>query len=82
MTATTIPGIDAITQAIRDAAAPTDPPLTMPADDAARLIGISRASLYRGVSSGAIPGPVQTAGGPRWRRADLVRYVERLRPAR
>ena len=47
--------------------------LAVTARDAARLLGISRAQLYRLHSSGRLPRPVYLGGrAPRW-------YVEELR---
>lgn len=73
-----------------NATAPTKPAATPPADDgpalltcsqAAKLLGVSRTAYYHLRAEGKIPKPVALlAGHPRWRRTDLLRFVEKLRP--
>lgn len=56
--------------------------LLLDAEAAAELTGLSRSNFYRLVGSGKLPGPVEIPGsGPKWRRADLERWVANL-PAR
>lgn len=56
------------------------PPLMLAAKDAAELLGIGQTSFYAAVSGGDLPKPCDTPGGPRWKRSDLERWVERLKP--
>lgn len=82
-TTPTQPGIDSILSQVRDAlTAAADPPQLLDADAAARLLGISRASFFRGVAASELPAAVASPGGPRYRRAELLRAIERMRPAR
>lgn len=37
-----------------------------------------RTSVYRGMSAGTFPQSVSTPSGPRWRRKDLLKWVEKL----
>jgi predicted DNA-binding transcriptional regulator AlpA len=78
----TPPGLDAVLGQIRDAlTAAADPPVLLTADEAARLLSISRASFFRGVSAGSLPAAVASPGGPRYRHAEVLRACERMRPA-
>ncbi len=43
------------------------------------LTSQSRSSWYRAVSSGEAPASVATPSGPRWRRKDVMRWVEKLK---
>jgi predicted DNA-binding transcriptional regulator AlpA len=44
--------------------------------------GLSRSVWFRLKSAGKLPPPVGSAtSNPRWRRADLQRWIERLKPA-
>jgi predicted DNA-binding transcriptional regulator AlpA len=47
------------------------------------VVGLSRSAWFRLRSAGACPAPVSLPGShPRWRVADLQRWVNNLRPAR
>ncbi len=47
------------------------------------FVGLSRSAWYRLVSAGQAPAPVSLPGTrPRWRTADLSRWVQTLRPLR
>jgi excisionase family DNA binding protein len=66
---------------LRDVAGP--PPLLLSAEQSWTYLGLSRSTFYRSVSAGTLPQPVGVEGsGPRWRRQDLDRFVERLKPSR
>jgi excisionase family DNA binding protein len=54
-------------------------PAAFTAIQAAKYLGMSKPSLYRGVASGQIPGAVRTPGGPRWRKKCLDKYLDGLR---
>lgn len=68
-------------RAIRTAleAPPSEPALLLGATAAAALCGLSRSSFFRGVSAGELPAPVASPSGPRWRRADIIKWCERLK---
>jgi predicted DNA-binding transcriptional regulator AlpA len=60
-------------------------PLLLSQPAAQRYLGISRSAWYRLRAAGKLPAPVSVPGagtGPMWRRRDLEKFVERLRPAR
>ena len=42
------------------------------------MIGMSSASIYRGVSSGSFPAPVKVGAASRWRLSDLLAWMEDL----
>ncbi|MFO0806243.1 MAG: helix-turn-helix domain-containing protein [Gemmataceae bacterium] len=52
--------------------------------EAAAFLAISRATLYRLRDAGRFPMPVGIPGtaAQRWRRTDLEKYVENLKPRR
>lgn len=52
--------------------------------EAARLLGLSRSAFYRLRDQNLLPPAVAVPGvaAPRYRRRDLERYLDRLRPAR
>jgi predicted DNA-binding transcriptional regulator AlpA len=51
----------------------------LPRRQAAELCGCSIASFARAVAAGQMPQPVRGIGGVRWRRADLLRAIEKLK---
>lgn len=83
MTSTLIPpaaagiSIDELIATLKEAATTS---AAMTASQAAAYLSISKPSLYRGIARGEIPAAVQTAGGPRFRKRDLDRYLDGLRP--
>lgn len=50
-------------------------PLLLDAQHTARLLGICRAGVYRGVANGRIPAPVRIGRRTLWRRAELLAWV-------
>jgi predicted DNA-binding transcriptional regulator AlpA len=49
------------------------------ADEAAAMAGVARRTWWRYVSSGRAPQPIRVGGPngpPRWRRADLLAWIE------
>ena len=56
--------------------------LLLDAAEAARLLGICRAGVYRAVSSGRMPGPVRIGRRTLWRRDELEDWVNAGCPAR
>jgi predicted DNA-binding transcriptional regulator AlpA len=74
--------VEQIAAAIRTAAAAPQPQMFC-ADDAAAYCGISRAALYRLRAAERFPAAVKVEGvDPRWRRADLDRWIAGLKPGR
>lgn len=51
----------------------------LPAQEAARLLGVSRRTLLRRVALGEVPAPVVVCGLRRWRAGDILAYIGRLR---
>jgi predicted DNA-binding transcriptional regulator AlpA len=49
---------------------------------AAALCGMSRTSWYRAESSGKVPRAVRIGGSVRWRRDELLRWIDAGCPAR
>lgn len=56
--------------------------LAVPAIDAARLCGVSRATWFRLNSAGRIPAPVRIGSVPRWRVEELRAWLEAGCPTR
>ena len=82
MTPGTVPGLLAdILAELRAATLASKPlPILLSATAAAEFVGLSRSGFYREVSAGTIPRPCETESGPRWKRNDLERWAERLKP--
>lgn len=53
-------------------------PLLLTANQVAALFRISRQSLYRRLAKGKAPMPVGTDGHPRWRRSDVLAWIDAL----
>ncbi|MEC9435133.1 MAG: DNA-binding protein [Pseudomonadota bacterium] len=45
---------------------------------AAELLGLSRATFWRRVADGTLPGPLKIGAGSRWRRGEILAAIERL----
>ena len=58
---------------IRD---PNIRPLTLDANEAAQLLGLSRRTVYRLLDAGKIPKPLKLGNATRWRRTDIELFVE------
>lgn len=68
---------------IREALArPAGWPLLLTPAEAAEFVGLSRSALYRLVSADAIKAVDVPNAGVRFRRSDLEKLVERLKPGR
>lgn len=58
-------------------------PQLLDADQSAVYCGQSRSNFYRLLAAQKIPQPVRVDGtGPRWRRADLDKWIASLKPGR
>jgi len=58
----------------------SEPALLLTAEQAAKLLSIGKSTLWREVEAHQLPAPVKIGGSTRWRRGDLVRFVEELPP--
>lgn len=54
-----------------------EPPMLLKDGEAAALLGMSRATLWRRSKFGELPKPIKIAGQTRWRREELVAAIER-----
>lgn len=74
--------VDAVAQAVADRlAAPAAQTFDQPG--AIAYSGLPRSTWFRLRSAGKLPAPVEVEGtGPRWRRSDLDKWLERLKPRR
>lgn len=61
---------------------PAEPALLIDADEAAELLGVARATLYRLDAKGRIPRAVHLGRLRRWSRAELRRWVDAGCPSR
>jgi excisionase family DNA binding protein len=53
-------------------------PVLIPVTEVARLLGISRASVYNLDRQGALPAPIHLNKSVRWNRQELLDYIEAL----
>ena len=51
-------------------------PLLITAEEVARMMNISRRTLWRLLSAGRFPQPVRFGGNTRWRVAEVLRWIE------
>lgn len=51
-------------------------PLLLRADQAARLLSISRSKFYAMHSAGLVPAPIELGGSVRWNLGDLKRWIQ------
>ncbi|MGD0572332.1 MAG: helix-turn-helix domain-containing protein [Sedimentisphaerales bacterium] len=56
-------------------------PLLLRADQAARLLGISRSAFYSKVSSGLIPPAIYIGDSPRWSVEELKSWTQNRCPS-
>ena len=56
--------------------------LTLTATQAAKLLGISRSQYYRMHTAGKVPEPVKLGGAVRWRRLELIEWLDAGAPSR
>ena len=56
--------------------------LALTANDVARLLGISRAHVFRLQNSGRLPKPIRLGRAVRWPRANLEAWLEAGAPTR
>ncbi|MHB8863461.1 MAG: helix-turn-helix transcriptional regulator [Pirellulaceae bacterium] len=51
-------------------------PLLISAPELAKILGISARSVWRLLSAGKLPAPVRLGGAVRWRRSDVLAWIE------
>lgn len=56
--------------------------LLVTAGEAASSLGVSKAHFYRMHNAGRIPLPVRLGGAVRWRRAELLAWIDAGMPSR
>lgn len=54
--------------------------LLLCADGVAKVLSLSKRTIWRMVSAGELPAPVRIGRASRWRRSDLERFVDALQP--
>ena len=59
-----------------------EPAILLNDNSAAALLGISRATLWRGSHDGRFPEPIRLGGLTRWARDELDAVIERAKAAR
>jgi hypothetical protein len=73
--------LDAVKAAVAEALETI--PALLDGAQARRYVGLSKSGWHRARSAGLLPKPVLVEGsGDRYRRADLDKFVERLKPRR
>lgn len=50
--------------------------------DAAGMLGCSKATFWRRVADGTIPGPVKIGGMSRWPRSEIMAVIEKAKAQR
>ena len=58
-----------------DAGPTSNPPLLIPASEVARLLGISKRTLWRLLSAGKLPAPVRLGNNVRWRLDEVEQWI-------
>lgn len=53
-------------------------PLLLTADQAARLVGLGKRTLWRLTSAGQFPAAIRIGGATRWRRVEVESWVDAL----
>lgn len=85
LTTTTDAPADALIAAVVAAMREHAGPLRQTFDQAGAIayVGVSRSAWFRLRAADELPAPVAIPGcGPRWRRADLDRWLAKLKPAK
>lgn len=73
----------AVRAAIAEELAAASVPQLLDGVQARKYVGLSRSGWFRALSAGRLPKPVFVEGsGERFRRVDLDKFVERLKPRR
>ena len=58
-----------------------DSPLLIPAGEVARLLGISKRTLWRLLSAGKLPAPVRLGNNVRWRLDEVQQWISQGCPS-
>jgi prophage regulatory protein len=64
-----------------DAGPTSNPPLLIPASEVARLLGISKRTLWRLLSAGKLPAPVRLGNNVRWRLDEVEQWISQGCPS-
>ena len=64
-----------------DVGSASNPPLLIPACEVARLLGISKRTLWRLLSAGKLPAPVRLGSNVRWRLDEVEKWISQGCPA-
>ena len=59
----------------QDAGPTSNPPLLIPACEVARLLGISKRTLWRLLSAGKLPAPIRLGNNVRWRLDEVEQWI-------
>ena len=59
----------------RDDVPGSDAPLLIAAGEVARLLNVSKRTLWRLLSAGKVPAPVRLGSAVRWRRDELEQWI-------
>lgn len=46
-------------------------------DELARMLGVSKRTIWRMLSAGLIPSPIRLGGSTRWRRVEILDWIAR-----
>ena len=83
MPADTTPDVKALVAELAEALRDRPMPLLLTAEQAWSFLGVSRSTFWRLLSAGDLPEAVSVPGsGPRWKRADLERWTDKLKARR
>ncbi len=81
MSADPVPDLNAVLTALAERLRPAS--LLIKQEDAPEFLGVSRAAFFRLKAEPSFPRPVAVKGaGVLYRRADLLKWSERLKPSR
>ena len=64
-----------------DAGSTSNPPLLIPACEVARLLGISKRTLWRLLSAGKLPAPIRLGNNVRWRLDEVEQWISQGCPS-
>ena len=65
----------------QDSGPAVDPPFLVPASEVARLLGISKRTLWRLLCVGKLPAPVRLGNNVRWRLTEVEQWISRGCPS-
>jgi predicted DNA-binding transcriptional regulator AlpA len=71
-------GLEQLVERLRDALA-TPPAELLDLPSVQTFTAQSRASIYRGMAAGTFPRPDKTSSVNRWKRSDLLSWIQKLK---